>query len=117
MLILFAAILIYLAFFVSSPCLSLWTGKFQSVVEKTAVARLPDSEPGLYYQYRPTISFGFGQYIQQDSDFFTTGHYTCRFGKVIARSSSGKSISVDYDPSSGRLFWDGMQYQQNLAHP
>jgi len=118
-IILFIAILVYLVFFTDPACLALRRGKFQSIEEKPGVAKLPmsDTEPGVYYKYHTIITFRYGQYTQQESDFFITDCYACKSGKIVARSPSGDSISGDYNPSSGILLWDGESYQQNRAQP
>jgi hypothetical protein len=105
----FIAILIYLIFFADPACTAVSRGKFQSMEEKSGIAQLPmsDTEPGIYYKYPSTITFRYGSYTQQEDDFFITGYYVCKLGKIVARSSLGDSISGDYNPSSGILLWNG----------
>lgn len=112
------AILIYLVFFTDSTCWSLGWGHFESIEEKTAVDLLPmsETEPGLSHQYRTTISFEKGQFIQQESDYFYTGPYLCRFGTVVAHPSSGGTLSGIYNPLTGILLWGGERYRKTL-HP
>ena len=75
--ILFALLLVSLVLFADRACLTLQRSKFQSLEEKTGTAKLPmsDTEPGVYYRYHATINFRDGQFDQQESDFFITGHY------------------------------------------
>ena len=113
------AIFLYLAFFADRTCLTMGLSQFQSFEEKTIVTRLPnsDTDPGEYYKYHATISFRFGQYVQQESDFFITGSYRCRSGKVTVHSPSGGTFSANYDPSTGILVWGGKHYRRSTSQP
>src|SRR5689334_18585819 len=117
-LIPFIAILICFVLLGGFSCSTLGKGYFQSFEEKTAVDRLPmsDTEPGLSHQYRTTISFRDGQFFQQESDYFYTGPYVCRFGTVVAHPSSGGTIAGIYNPFTGTLLWGGARYR-NAPRP
>ena len=113
--ILSAAILISLVFLSELSCAILAKSSFASLEEKTTADRLPmsDTDPGLYHQYRTTVSFRDGQFFQQESDYFFTGPYDCKFGMIVARPFSGGSISGSYNPFSHTLLWNGESYRQN----
>lgn len=112
-IIILVSILIYFLFFPNSTCLGIGMGKFESVEEKTAVERLPmsETEPGIYRQYRTTITFRNDQFSQQESDYFFSGPYVCRFGKIVAYPFSGGTVSGNYNPFSRTLLWDGQLYR------
>lgn len=112
--IILLAILIYL-FFSDPICSAVRRSKFQSIEEKSGTAKLPmsDTEPGVYYKYHTIITFGDGEYTQQEDDFFIIGSYSCKLGKIVARSPVSDSILGDYNPFSGILLWDGERYQQS----
>jgi hypothetical protein len=108
----FAALLIYIVFLGGIACLLLPIGNFRSPEEKTEATLLPmsDTEPGLYLSYHPTISFRHDQFHLQESDYFFTGPYVCRFGRVVASHSNDTAISVGYTPFLGVLLWDQQWY-------
>jgi hypothetical protein len=110
--VIFAAILGYLVFFGGIACLLLPLGKFRSPAAKTEATLLPmsDTEPGLYLSYHPALSFRDGQFQLQESDYFFSGPYMCRFERVVASHSNGAAISVGYTPFLGVLLWDGGWY-------
>ena len=112
------AIFLALALSAGLSCSNLRKDYFQSFEEKTAVDRLPmsDTEPGLSHPCRTTISFRDGQFIQQESDFFLTGPYDCKFGMVVAYPSSGGGIAGMYNPFSHTLLWSGQLYR-NTPRP
>ena len=111
--ILLAAALVYFVFFADPACSALLTGEFQSFEEKTEAELLPmsETEPGVFIQYHTTVSFRDGQFIQQESDYFYSGPYGCKFGFVVAHPFSGGTLWGNYSPFSHTLFWNGQFYR------
>jgi hypothetical protein len=110
--VLFAFLLFCLVFSGGAACLLLPIGNFRSPEEKTVATLLPmsDTEPGQYVSYHPTISFGNGQFQLQESDYFFTGPYMCRLGRIVATHSNNTATSVGYIPFLGVLLWDREWY-------
>lgn len=118
-IVIFAAILIYIVVFGSIACLLLPIGNFHSLEVKSEVKVLPmsDTDPVEYLRYSPTISFRDGQLIQQESDFFYAGPSVCRFGGVAAYDASDTLRLAGYTPFFGVLFWDRQLYLNLTQFP
>ena len=110
--ILFAAIAIYILFFGSTACWLLPLGKFQSLEVKSEIQVLPmsDTDPVEYLRYHPALFFRYGQFNLQESDYFFSGPYVCRFGRIVASHSNGTAVSVGYTPLLGVMLWDRQLY-------
>lgn len=111
-IVLFAAILIYVVVFEGIACLLLPVGSFQSLEQKSEIQVLPlfATDPAQYFRYRPKLYFRDGQFTLQESDYFFSGPYACRFGRVVASHSNGSARSVGYTPLLGAILWDGKFY-------
>jgi hypothetical protein len=104
----------------SVSCLPIINTQFRTTNEVSEVAVLPnsDTDPVEYYTYYPTIRFRVVQYTKQESDVLFSGSYSCWFGLIFARSSTGQRAFAYYDLLTGDLRWGrevDLYQNQNLA--